>query len=130
MTGPRDRLGVSESLPPMPTNHTASRAQIAGSCGHAGRIKKISSVFRLRKRRLSVKYRHANDNNGHKMIKTKIDPDAVYTRKNVAAILERRQETFSRWAKRHGLKFSQRRGGYITGRALLDWIDNRNAAAN
>lgn len=64
------------------------------------------------------------------MTKMKIDPDAVYTRENVASILERRPETFSRWAKRHGLKFSQRRGGYITGRALLEWIDNQNAAAN
>lgn len=59
------------------------------------------------------------------MIKQTIDREAVYTRDDVAGLLGKRVETFSRWAKRHGLRFSQRRGGYITGRALLDWIDGR-----
>lgn len=59
----------------------------------------------------------------------RIDPESVYDRGGVAAILGIERATFSRYAKRHGLKFSARRGGWITGRKLLEWIESRNANA-
>ncbi len=59
-----------------------------------------------------------------------IDRDALYAKPEVAAILGKPPDTFSRWAKRHGLRFSQRRGGYITGRALLEWIEKQQESRN
>lgn len=54
-----------------------------------------------------------------------IDPTAIYFTKDVMEILDCARSTILRWKKYGGLPITGTPRGFITGRLLLEWIENR-----